>query len=43
LYYIRYKIGKAAKIKELLGKKSTVTKHIASGAKAKEAAQVSGE
>jgi large subunit ribosomal protein L19 len=29
LYYIRHKIGKAAKIKELLGKKSTVTKHIA--------------
>ncbi|MDR2803575.1 MAG: 50S ribosomal protein L19 [Treponema sp.] len=26
LYYIRHKIGKAAKIKELLGKKSTVTK-----------------
>ncbi|GHV84138.1 50S ribosomal protein L19 [Spirochaetia bacterium] len=26
LYYIRTKIGKAAKIKELLGKKSTVTK-----------------
>jgi large subunit ribosomal protein L19 len=29
LYYIRHKIGKAAKIKELLGKKSTVTKHTA--------------
>ncbi|MDR2658797.1 MAG: 50S ribosomal protein L19 [Spirochaetaceae bacterium] len=27
LYYIRHKIGKAAKIKELLGKKSTVTKN----------------
>jgi large subunit ribosomal protein L19 len=39
LYYIRHKIGKAAKIKELLGKKSTITKHAAgSGAKIQAAA-----
>jgi large subunit ribosomal protein L19 len=39
LYYIRHKIGKAAKIKELLGKKSTVTKNTpASESKVKAAA-----
>ncbi|MDR1257304.1 MAG: 50S ribosomal protein L19 [Spirochaetaceae bacterium] len=32
LYYIRHKIGKAAKIKELLGKKSRVTKNTAASA-----------
>ncbi|MDR0409449.1 MAG: 50S ribosomal protein L19 [Spirochaetaceae bacterium] len=43
LYYIRHKIGKAAKIKELLGKKSTVTKNTASGSKASSRTVVSGE
>jgi large subunit ribosomal protein L19 len=42
LYYIRHKIGKAAKIKELLGKKSTVTKHTAASAPKTQAA-TSGE
>ncbi|MDR1147906.1 MAG: 50S ribosomal protein L19 [Spirochaetaceae bacterium] len=42
LYYIRHKIGKAAKIKELLGKKSTVTKHTAASAPKPQAAK-SGE
>jgi large subunit ribosomal protein L19 len=40
LYYIRHKIGKAAKIKELLGKKSRVTKNTAASAqKAKSKAE----
>jgi large subunit ribosomal protein L19 len=42
LYYIRHKIGKAAKIKELLGKKSTVTKRAAASAPKTQAAK-SGE
>jgi large subunit ribosomal protein L19 len=37
LYYIREKIGKAAKIKELLGKKSRVTKSTAASVKKAEA------
>ena len=43
LYYIRHKIGKAAKIKELLGKKSTVTKHTAASESKVQAAAPSGE
>ena len=43
LYYIRHKIGKAAKIKELLGKKSTVTKHTAASVPKVQRAAPSGE
>ena len=43
LYYIRHKIGKAAKIKELLGKKSTVTKHTTASEPKAQAAAPSGE
>jgi large subunit ribosomal protein L19 len=41
LYYIRHKIGKAAKIKELLGKKSRVTKNVAAAGEPKTVAPVS--
>jgi large subunit ribosomal protein L19 len=43
LYYIRHKIGKAAKIKELLGKKSTVTRRTAASGSKVQAVVPGGE